>query len=102
MVRLLIPLFAHRVTEAQVLTTAFVVVASVFALYPWSRTVWQMSACALVLGLALGSSQPMVMTALHQITPPARQGEALALRAMTMSLSSALMPLGFGRLVSFG
>ena len=95
-VRLLIPLIAHRVSEAQVLTTALLVVASVFAVYPFASSVWGMSACALVLGLSLGSAQPMVMTALHQVTPPARHGEALALRSMTMSLSSALMPLGFG------
>lgn len=95
-VRLLIPLVAHRVSEARLLSAALLIVASVFALYPFASGVWSMSACAVVLGLSLGSSQPMVMTALHQVTPPHRHGEALALRSMTMSSSSALMPLGFG------
>ncbi|MDB4990270.1 MAG: putative inner rane efflux protein [Myxococcaceae bacterium] len=95
-VRLVIPALAKRLSEAQVLSSAMLVVAVVFAIYPSTRTVWQMGACAIVLGLSLGSSQPMVMAALHQITPAHRQGEALALRSMTMSFSSALMPLGFG------
>lgn len=41
-------------------------------------------------------SHPMVMTTLHQITPEARHGEAIALRSITINLSSALMPLAFG------
>jgi MFS family permease len=55
-----------------------------------------MGCCAVVLGLALGAVQPMVMTTLHQITPAARHGEAIALRSMAINLSSAVMPLAFG------
>jgi MFS family permease len=97
-VRLIIPWVAHRLSESQVLVSATLTVALVFVLYPFTHSVWGMSACAVVLGLSLGSSQPMVMTALHQVTPRERHGEALALRSMVMSLSSALMPLGFGLL----
>jgi hypothetical protein len=38
----------------------------------------------------------MIMTTLHQITPAARHGEAIALRSMAINLSSAVMPLAFG------
>jgi hypothetical protein len=38
----------------------------------------------------------MIMTTLHQITPPERHGEAIALRSMAINLSSAVMPLAFG------
>src|SRR5690606_38000861 len=96
LVRLVIPLLAHRMSEAQVLSGAMAVVAAVFALYPLASSAWQMAACAAVLGLALGCSQPMIMTTLHQITPARRHGEAIALRSMALNLSSALMPLGFG------
>jgi MFS family permease len=96
LVRLVIPVLAHRLSETQVLSAALVTVAAVFALYPWAASAWQMALCASVLGLALGCSQPMVMTALHQLTPARRHGEAIALRSMAINLSSALMPLGFG------
>ena len=49
-----------------------------------------------LLGLALGSVQPMVMSTLHQITPHHRHGEALGLRSMAINGSSVLMPLLFG------
>jgi MFS family permease len=55
-----------------------------------------MGACSIVLGLFLGAVQPMVMSALHQITPKERQGQALALRLMTINASSVSMPLVFG------
>jgi predicted MFS family arabinose efflux permease len=96
LIRLAIPVLAHRLKEAQVLMAAMLGVALVFAVYPFARTAWLMGACAVVLGLALGAVQPMIMTTLHQITPDDRHGEAIALRSMAINLSSALMPLAFG------
>lgn len=40
--------------------------------------------------------QPMILTSLHQITPPHRHGEALGLRMMTINASSIVMPMLFG------
>ncbi len=96
LVRLAIPLFAHRLRESKVLTAAMLATAAVFIAYPFALTAWLMGGCAILLGLALGTVQPMIMTTLHQITPQARHGEAIALRSMAINLSSALMPLLFG------
>ena len=96
LVRLAIPIVAHLLREAQVLVGSMLVCAAVFALYPLARSAWVMGGCAVVLGLALGAVQPMIMTTLHQITPAARHGEAIALRSMAINLSSAVMPLAFG------
>jgi MFS family permease len=96
LVRLAIPLIAHRLREADTLVASMLVCAAVFAVYPLARSSWVMGGCAIVLGLALGAVQPMIMTTLHQITPAARHGEAIALRSMAINLSSALMPLMFG------
>lgn len=95
-VRLVLPVLAHRVGQVQVLRGAMWLAAATFAVYPFARSIWTMSACAMALGLALGCSHPMVMTTLHEITPSARHGEAIALRSMTINVSSSLMPLGFG------
>ena len=96
LVRLLIPLLASRLREAQVLTGAMLWTGAVFAVYPFVHSAWMMGVCAALLGLALGSVQPMIMTTLHQITPDERHGEAIALRSMTINSSSAVMPLLFG------
>jgi sugar phosphate permease len=95
-IRLIIPAFAHRLRESHVLVGAMLAVGLVFAVYPLVHTAWAMGICAVLLGLALGSVQPMIMTTLHQITPHERHGEAIALRSMAINLSSALMPLMFG------
>ncbi|MEO8805379.1 MAG: MFS transporter [Burkholderiaceae bacterium] len=96
LIRLLIPTLAHRLREAQVLVAAMLFTGAVFAVYPFVRSAWMMAVCAMLLGLALGAVQPMVMTTLHQITPHDRHGEAIALRSMTINFSSAVMPLMFG------
>ena len=96
LVRLAIPTLAHRLRESRVLVGAMLLTAAVFAVYPFVRTPWTMCACAVVLGLALGAVQPMIMSTLHQLTPHDRHGEAIALRSMTINFSSAVMPLAFG------
>ncbi|WP_298831246.1 MFS transporter [uncultured Piscinibacter sp.] len=97
-VRLAIPLIAQHLREGQVLAGAMLWTAGVFALYPLANTAGWMGLLAAALGLALGAVQPMIMTTLHQITPAHRHGEAIALRSMTINLSSALMPVLFGAL----
>jgi MFS family permease len=95
-VRLLIPLWAHRISEIALLRAAMVGTAVVFGLYPLAHSPWLMGSCAVLLGLTLGSVQPMIMTTLHQLTPAGRYGEAIAMRSMVMNASSTAMPLIFG------
>ena len=95
-VRLLIPLLAHRLREVTVLRCAMLGTGLVFVMYPFAPNPFVMGGLALLLGLTLGSVQPMVMAMLHHLTPDNRHGEALAFRSMAMSASSTLMPLAFG------
>ena len=96
LVRLLMPLVAKHLQERVVITVAMVSTALLFAVYPLVSTAWAMGLCSVLLGLVLGSVQPMVMSMLHQITPHARHGEALGLRLMSINASSVLMPVLFG------
>lgn len=96
LIRVLMPIVAARLREAVVVTWAMVITALLFAVYPLMPTAWTLGICSVLLGLALGSVQPMIMSMLHQITPPARHGEALGLRLMTINASSVLMPVLFG------
>ncbi len=95
-IRLALPILAARLREASVIAGAMVCTALLFALYPLFTAAWAMGLLSVLLGLALGSVQPMVMSTLHQITPKSRHGEALALRSMAINGSSVLMPLLFG------
>ena len=95
-IRFSLPLVAGRFKEWQIITTAMLMTGVLLALYPFTTSAVMMGACSGLLGLFLGSVQPMVMSTLHQITPERRQGEALGLRMMTINASSVLMPMVFG------
>jgi MFS family permease len=95
-IRLIIPLLAHRIEETQVLRATMWISGVIMAAYPFAPNAWLMATGSVLLGLALGCSQPMVMATLHHIVPPDRHGQALALRSVTLNLASTLMPLTFG------
>lgn len=95
-VRMAMPMVAERLREWAVIVGAMWMTALLFALYPLLPSAAAMGACSVLLGLALGSVQPMIMSTLHQITPAHRHGEALGLRLMSINASSVVMPLLFG------
>jgi len=95
-VRMVMPWLAAHLREAVVIGSAMVATALLFAVYPLVHAAWAMGALSILLGFALGSVQPMIMSTLHQITPHHRHGEALGLRSMAINGSSVLMPLLFG------
>jgi MFS family permease len=95
-IRVLMPLVAERLRERVVVAGAMVITAVLFGVYPLLGSALAMGLCSVLLGLALGSVQPMVMSLLHQITPVSRHGEALGLRLMAINASSVLMPMLFG------
>ena len=96
LVRMAIPWLAHRLSETTVLRAAMAATGVVFALYPLAPNALAMGGLAALLGITLGSVQPMVMSTLHHLTPDKRHGEALAFRSMAINMSSTLMPLLFG------
>ena len=97
-VRLAIPLLAERLRPRALIAGALALTATVFVLYPLLHSAWAMAACAAALGVGLGAIQPAVMSTLHTLTPPERQGEALGLRSTVIHFSTLVMPLGFGAL----
>jgi MFS family permease len=96
LVRVVLPLFAAHLREWVVVTLAMLMTSVLFGVYPFMTSAWAMGVCSVMLGLVLGSVQPMIMSTLHQITPEARHGEALGLRLMSINASSVVMPLLFG------
>ena len=97
-IRMLMPVLTRHLAEWQVVLGAMVAACALFILYPFMPGAWSMGVCSVVLGIVLGSVQPMVMSMIHQITPAERHGEALGLRMMAINGSSVLMPVLFGSL----
>jgi MFS family permease len=96
LIRISLPFIAARLQEWQVITGAMLSTAVLLGIYPLLQSAWAMGVCSALLGLSLGAVQPMVMSTLHQITPPSRHGEALGLRLMGINISSVVMPMLFG------
>jgi uncharacterized membrane protein YfcA len=73
-----------------------VMTALLFSLYPLMHSALAMGCARCVLGLALGTVQPMIMSMLapDHAAAPARQ--ALGLRLMAINASSVSMPMLFG------
>jgi MFS family permease len=99
-VRFAISSFSHRIDEQRALKLAMTTAAAASAVYVFLPGVAGMLAGSFVLGLALGSVQPMLMALLHQVTPPARRGQALGLRSFWTNAATLAMPAGFGLLAA--
>ena len=95
-IRVVLPTMAARLREWAVIAGAMASTAVLFAIYPFLHAPLAMASCSVLLGIALGTVQPMIMSTLHQITPEHRHGQAVALRLMAINASSVAMPMLFG------
>lgn len=95
-VRLFMPIIARHLSEWQTITAAFGFGTLSYVLFPIFENFYALCVVAFLLGLALGSSQPNVMSLIHTESPPGRTGEALGLRTMLINLCHTTLPLIFG------
>lgn len=99
-VRLAIVRFADDIDEAKVLRGAMTLATLTFIAYAWLPGTLSLMAGSALLGVALGSVQPMILSMMHRATPPDRHGQALGLRMLTLNGATVGMPVGFGMLAA--
>jgi MFS family permease len=99
-IRLVITSFANRIDEGWALRAAITLSTVVLAIYAWLPGTVGMMAGSALLGVALGSVQPMVLSTLHQAAPTGRLGQALGLRMLFTNAATIAMPVGFGLLAA--
>lgn len=99
-VRLAIVRWAMHLDELKALKCAMLLAMLMLAIYAWLPGTPGLMFGSAVLGVALGSVQPMVLSMLHQVTPNDRHGQALGLRMLTVNSATVAMPMGFGLLAS--
>ncbi len=99
-VRVAILTWSARIGEQRVLVAATTLATLVMLVYAWLPGTLGMMLGSALLGVALGSVQPMVLSTLHQAAPPDRQGQALALRMLFTNVATIAMPLAFGLLAA--
>ena len=94
--------WADRFDERLTLLSVTIVTMVMLMAYNWLPGVPGMMAGSAVLGMAIGSVQPMILSAMHKVTPPARHGQILGLRMLATNGATAGMPLIFGALATLG
>jgi MFS family permease len=92
-VRLAMPYLAMRVREWLLLAIALALSAVLMGIYPLAQSAWTMALCSVLIGMAVGGVQPLVLTLLHHATPAGRHGQAAALRLLMINASSISMPM---------
>lgn len=97
-VRLAFPWLGARVAEMSVLRVALFSAALVYVAFPFTSSTPALIALSFVLGLGLGSGQPLVLALLNEHAPPGRVGEIVGLRMSLIQSMSVTVPLVFGAL----
>lgn len=95
-IRIVLPYLAKRFAERHILTYAIFVAACAFALMPFFQSAFALAACGFLLGLGVGTGQPMSMSLIYAQAPPGRASEAAGMRVMVNNVTHLLIPLLFG------
>jgi predicted MFS family arabinose efflux permease len=97
-VRLMVPLLLHRVSEWQMLVLAMLSTGTTYLVFPLVHGLPLLLTLAFILGFGLGGAQPMIMSLLCSKAPTGRAAEAIGVRSLIINLSQTGMPLLFGAL----
>ncbi|HLO93088.1 MAG TPA: MFS transporter [Burkholderiaceae bacterium] len=99
-VRLGIVRWGESLDELRALRWAMGLATLMLAVYAWLPGTPGLMFGSALLGLALGSVQPMVLSMLHRVTPHEAHGQALGLRMLMVNAATVSMPTGFGLLAA--
>lgn len=99
-VRLALPLVAHRVDEWRMLIAAMLLSGATLLAFPLVEGVPLLMALAFVLGVGLGGTQPLIMALLYEKAPAGRGAEVLSVRTWLINFSQTSAPLASGALAA--
>jgi len=97
-IRSAMPFLLRRLPAERLIRIALVIIAAAFLLIPLVTNVAVLMGLAFLLGIGLGSAQPMVMALMHNAAPEGRSGEAVGLRFTVIYISQTVMPMVYGAL----
>ena len=95
-VRVAMPVLIRKLRQWVIIFAALAISGTCYLLFPLAQSVPPLIALSFVLGLGLGSAQPVIMSLLYAASPPGRQGEAVGVRTSLLNGSHTLIPLASG------
>jgi MFS family permease len=90
------PVLIRKLRQWVIIFSALAISGTCYLVFPWAQSVAPLLVLSFVLGLGLGSAQPVIMSLLYAASPPGRQGEAVGLRTSLLNGSHTLIPLASG------
>jgi cyanate permease len=100
-VRMLMPLLVRRVRDWTIIMTVFLCIAVSFLMLAVVTQTWVIFLIAVLMGLAQGLGQPLVMSMFYTASPEGRQGEAAGVRGVLQNAFSTFSPVVIGGLGTF-
>jgi len=97
-VRLALPLIAHRLDEWRMLIAAMFVSGATLLVFPLVDGVPLLLALSFLLGIGLGGTQPFLMALLYAKAPAGRGAEVLSVRTWIINFCQTSVPLASGAL----
>lgn len=98
LIRVLLPAIVHRVREWPLLVGAMIATGCAMVVFPLITSTGLLMGVAFVIGLAIGGTQPMIMSVLYNTAPPGRGAEVVGIRTFLLNVTQAGVPLLFGLL----
>lgn len=95
-IRVFLPWMVKRHDEIRILTAAIFVASIAYFLFPFFHNAWMLAAISFLLGLGLGTGQPLSMNLIYNLAPPGRTSEAAGIRVTVNNVAHVTIPLVFG------
>lgn len=99
-IRLFLATLIKRGQETRILNIALVVAGIAYLLFPFCTNAWLLAAVSFLLGLAMGTGQPLSMILIYNLTPRERTSEAAGVRVTVNHTVHVTVPLLFGAIGS--
>ena len=97
-VRLMLPLMAHRLDEWRMLIAAMLLSGATLLVFPLVSGVPLLMTLSFVLGIGLGGTQPFIMALIYEKAPAGRGAEVLSVRTWLINFTQTSVPLVSGAL----
>src|SRR5450759_1585682 len=84
----------------RLLNQALYVAVAAYFLFPFFGDPWALAAISFLLGLGIGTGQPLSMTLIYNLAPKGRTSEAAGVRVTVNHITHITIPLLFGAMGS--
>jgi len=95
-IRIFLPRMMKDHDEIRILTVAIFVASIAYVLFPFFENPWALAAISFLLGLGLGTGQPLSMNLIYNLAPAGRTSEAAGIRVTVNNMAHVTIPLLFG------